>query len=830
MKALDRRGRKGVRSYDTFRERVETAAPPRKRLSLAPEAITAVSTLTCCERNCLQPFPRGQIQVIRTQLHVNDGVYARKKCLLEVHRQIHKDVAGKEWITLKGREVCPTAWWTIHGISKATFYRYRDMAKCGKQAEVHGNVGLKKPRLHTVQATATLRTLIVSDADKMPHKSRTLPSGEKVPAMVLPSAFRWSDQLKHINEANAAFDLQPISSTGLSNIRRASFPEYAPKARGDSFSRCGLCDKYKQLRSACTPLSYAQEKWNLALDNHLRAQRAHRELYYFNRTLSENEPHRMLTIIHDKMDHSKTASPHFSHKTKATDSFMRMPVAVTGMIAHGHGDVRYAHYGLDIFPTNSNHTIGSIAKLLRDLEEPPRNSSRKLFSEEDTQSPLTKAVLQGSESCLDSLLPLPEVLVPAQSLPPVLVLQLDNASGDNKNRWVFAFCSLLIYKGIFREVYINFLIVGHTHEDIDAMFGRWSERLKTNNYPTVPRLMKSFMECEAHPVIPHFIEEVPDFKRFVDGYLGSGGDFLSGHSKSQQFKFYMDSSGWPLMEYKNLCTDKIWLPEHGNGIRLWSETEDGRPRVPSGDPLPLVPQKMRSLDEIKRGLNGFIAHWNGMAEDDLSGEFRRKNDPLKEYWKGVRTALDVALEPREGLLQGFWPASRIIHDESDRMRRDGTLQEEDAEDAPFVGRKRDRPRASFRVNRDTFAGYFVAVRPADGDARPFWLARAITNPSPDPGHLHMIQIQYWTPASERHINMETYDGWDTKKGNVWREDRALNPTWSSTDCIMTAWKPRMREGTSDPRVAIPKPQIDIIKASVEAFTVDSGDDASISEG
>lgn len=69
-----------------------------------------------------------------------------------------------------------------------------------------------------------------------------------------------------------------------------------------------------------------------------------------------------------------------------------------------------------------------------------------------------------------------------------------------------------------------------------------------------------------------------------------------------------------------------------------------------------------------------------------------------------------------------------------------------------------------------------------------------------------------------------------KKGNVWREDRAISPTWSSTDCIMTAWKPRMREGTSDPRVAIPRPQIDIIKASVEAYTVDCGDDESIAEG
>ena len=108
----------------------------------------------------------------------------------------------------------------------------------------------------------------------------------------------------------------------------------------------------------------------------MSGQRAHRLLYYANRHTSEMYPAKMLCVIHDKMDHSKTASPHYSHKTKVTDSFMKMPFAITGMIAHGHGDVRYAHYGIDIFPTNSNHTIGSIAQLLRDLEGQPKNLSR----------------------------------------------------------------------------------------------------------------------------------------------------------------------------------------------------------------------------------------------------------------------------------------------------------------------------------------------------------------------------------------------------------------------------------------------------------------------
>ena len=137
---------------------------------------------------------------------------------------------------------------------------------------------------------------------------------------------------------------------------------------------------------------------------HIAGQRAHRELYYANRFLSEKEPEKCVTIIHNKMDHSKTSSPHFSHKSKHMDSFMKLPISVTGMIAHGHGDIRYAHYGLDIFPTDSNHTVESIAKLLRDLELPPKYSSRELFFGSGS-APLFTALLDGAEMCTSSLPP-----------------------------------------------------------------------------------------------------------------------------------------------------------------------------------------------------------------------------------------------------------------------------------------------------------------------------------------------------------------------------------------------------------------------------------------
>ena len=54
-----------------------------------------------------------------------------------------------------------------------------------------------------------------------------------------------------------------------------------------------------------------------------------------------------------------------------------------------------------------------------------------------------------------------------------LLLQLDNWAGENKNRYLFAYLSLLVAKGVFKIVHLGFLMVGHTYEDIDEMFSRF---------------------------------------------------------------------------------------------------------------------------------------------------------------------------------------------------------------------------------------------------------------------------------------------------------------------------------------------------------------------
>ena len=136
------------------------------------------------------------------------------------------------------------------------------------------------------------------------------------------------------------------------------------------------------------------------------------------------------------------------------------------------------------------------------------------------------------------------------------------------------------------------------------------------------------MDTKSRLVILYLIEEILDFKKFVQGYLCTGRDALVGHTNAQQFKFYRNDNDWPLMQNKLLCTNNEWLPKDGGGIRLWKETEDESLKVPHGDLMAFKSQKICEHDEVYKGLGEFLNLWSAMANDDFFGEFRRKNKPL----------------------------------------------------------------------------------------------------------------------------------------------------------------------------------------------------------
>ena len=175
----------------------------------------------------------------------------------------------------------------------------------------------------------------------------------------------------------------------------------------------------------------------------------------------------------------------------------------------------------------------------------------------------------------------------------------------------------------------------------------------------------------------------------------------------------------------------------------------------------LQPRAMRNLPDVIRGLLGFISCWDQQAREDRIGEYRRRYEPLSQYWRLVRNALSEPLDLPMSLQDGFWPSSRIDRTIEDQFTDGGDVREDYDEDEPFVGQSHDRPTPTFRVGRDVYKGYFLALRPCDGDERPVWIARAMSDPNCDPERPNSIKIQYYRPTLRDGSIQRCYEGWDS---------------------------------------------------------------------
>jgi len=172
-------------------------------------------------------------------------------------------------------------------------------------------------------------------------------------------------------------------------------------------------------------------------------------------------------------------------------------------------------------------------------------------------------------------------------------------------------------------------MVRYTHDDIDALFGRWSMQLKKENFPTIPSLMKFFMDIDSVPTIPHLIEEVLDFKSFIEDLICKREDALVDHTKEQQFKFYLNVASVSIMMYKHYCMDNNWLPEEG--IKLWQEDIERWSLWPHGELVLIVHLPMKSVDDIYKGLSRFIKYWKTLCDEDRNKKYMRRSEHLVFY-------------------------------------------------------------------------------------------------------------------------------------------------------------------------------------------------------
>jgi hypothetical protein len=153
----------------------------------------------------------------------------------------------------------------------------------------------------------------------------------------------------------------------------------------------------------------------------------------------------VLTVIADGMDQAKFKVPRLlGPKVKALDNFPRPALHNAGVWAHGH--CFHLSISPPDVPKDTNTNIEAISRVL-------------------------DAVL---ERC--------------KSLPNHLMLQLDNTCRDNKNQKMFRWGIRCVQTGVFRSVTLHFLRKGHTHEDIDGVFGQLAAEIASNYFDTPSEL------------------------------------------------------------------------------------------------------------------------------------------------------------------------------------------------------------------------------------------------------------------------------------------------------------------------------------------------------
>ena len=118
-----------------------------------------------------------------------------------------------------------------------------------------------------------------------------------------------------------------------------------------------------------------------------------------------------MSLILDGMDQNKTNLPSLVRVTKSCQNLWCLRTHLTGCLVHGVGAFNYFDF------------------------------------------------LQWSHDCNLTLCTLMETLLQIaarQPLPYRLLIQMDNCVRENKNKYVMAFCAILVELGIFTEVGINF--------------------------------------------------------------------------------------------------------------------------------------------------------------------------------------------------------------------------------------------------------------------------------------------------------------------------------------------------------------------------------------
>jgi hypothetical protein len=546
---------------------------------------------------------------------------------------------------------------------------------------------------------------------------------------------------------------------------------------GNSFSKCTKCVFYKQSIQKSVSVR-VKEMWKRERTKHNDLQSAHRAAYTRWKDDSIMKPTEYLCIIVDGMDQSKTMVPHLArqHFSKAVIMHTMMKTNLTGILAHGRKPSVFVHSWYPYFPHDSNSVVSSIMKVLRDLEET------------------------------------------GQGLPPRLRIQADNCARENKNKYILTLLALLVKFGYFEEVEMGFMIVGHTHTDVDALFSIFSKKLMNHDCLTLDELHELVEKNHHDHPSCKVIDEMADWHSLVEHQVVQGADRIIGYLMPHQFRFYMLGDN-PVMQYKEFCTDETWKPDDGQGPIHWFPRDDNGAYAGPLEPFEPARVQPREMPDLVRGKEG-IVKWLAYMESErhswggLTVEARTQRENAHAFWtRFLDESIAFCHTPANddhgvaslALRHGFWPKNKQVPKPLEIELQ--VLIGSPANDSKYVGPARQRPPKpvhlpEFDPLEDVKKGHFVILRPDDDEQLqgvPFWLGEALTdvNPLSDADKPACFLYDYWIPVGSRKLtNAQRYENaWDKQ----WK--RFGSSDWQPASSVIWSWCRNVRGNDPNKKVS-----------------------------
>lgn len=361
--------------------------------------------------------------------------------------------------------VCARTWRLIHGISRRMYYTKLKALKNDEKSASQINSAIQKATeahpecadlsAESLELIAFVREFAAQFGEHNPTTQETRINFDRV---YVYDCFQKRFPERKIMGLSTFYK---IWNKYLADIRKCAW-------KGDHL-KCDTC--LALAKEDCNPhLSAAEhEKIRIALQDHRATVLECRQEYWRRREKGKRYPETFLSIIIDGCDQKKTQLPSFKIRSKEGDRFERYAIAhkLVGAIVHGIPNRVHTYF----VPVNSAKCKGSNLTI--------EVLQRTLWKEQERRRSI------------------------GAMWPEVLYLQLDNTTAENKNKYVFAYLTSLVQKGVFREIYVNFLPVGHTHEDIDQFFSQFAHRMRTVDCFTYDDAVKILQKCHdpSHQVL-----------------------------------------------------------------------------------------------------------------------------------------------------------------------------------------------------------------------------------------------------------------------------------------------------------------------------------------